>query len=228
MITVVTWITVLLIAALSAVFGSNFREWYYQKLTSDADTLNSRKEFRVISNYKSAVILGAVYLLFAVFYTIFCLNKERILLTIIENQVVWNAFLLTAVIDFQKKKIPNQLIVFLLIVRAIMLIVTLLIAPKEIKYILLSSLIGFFAGGFIILACMLISRGGVGAGDVKLFAVSGLFFGFDGVLKIMMYSLFLAAVVSIILLLFRKAKMKSTLAMAPFIFLGLTLQLFFS
>ena len=59
------------------------------------------------------------------------------------------------------------------------------------------------------------------------FAVIGLYFGLVGLLQIMIYSLLLSAVVSIFLLAVRKAKMKSTMPMAPFIIIGLTVYFIF-
>ena len=74
------------------------------------------------------------------------------------------------------------------------------------------------------LICMLFSKGGVGAGDVKLIAIIGFYYGLVGVLSILMVTLVFAAVVSACMLLSKKAKMKSTLPMAPFIFLGLSIH----
>ena len=74
------------------------------------------------------------------------------------------------------------------------------------------------------LICMLLSRGGVGAGDVKLIAAIGLYYGLAGVLSILMVTLIFAAIFSIVMLATKKAKMKSTLPMAPFIFIGLSIH----
>ena len=73
------------------------------------------------------------------------------------------------------------------------------------------------------LACRLISRGGIGAGDVKLFALIGFYFGIIPTMNMMFYTTFLAAIAAAFLLISKKAKMKSTLALGPFAFIGLNI-----
>ena len=125
-------------------------------------------------------------------------------------------------IDYQVKKIPNKLLLVLLAVRIVFLVLTFFERPEDFTAILVSSLIGMAVGAFIILVVLLLSKGQVGAGDLKLFAVIGFFYGLYGLIQIMMYSLFLSAIFAIVLLLSGKAKMKSTMPMAPFVFFGLT------
>ncbi len=88
--------------------------------------------------------------------------------------------------------------------------------------IVVFSLVGMALGGGFILVCMLFSKGGIGGGDMKLYAVIGFCFGLIGVIQVMIYSMLLSAVFCIGLLIFRKAKMRSTVPMAPFILAGLT------
>ena len=101
-----------------------------------------------------------------------------------------------------------------------------IIFDNQIWYtLLISSVLGMSVGAVTVLICLLISRGGIGAGDLKMFAVIGLFFGLQGLMEIMIYSLFFASIVGIVLLAARKAKFKSSLAMAPFMFIGSLLHI---
>ena len=132
---------------------------------------------------------------------------------------------LIATIDFKIKKIPNKLVLFLLCLR-IFGIICEIIFDNQIWYtLLISSVLGMSVGAVTVLICLLISRGGIGAGDLKMFAVIGLFFGLQGLMEIMIYSLFFASIVGIVLLAARKAKFKSSLAMAPFMFIGSLLHI---
>ena len=127
---------------------------------------------------------------------------------------------LIATIDYKVKRIPNKLILFLFCLRICGIICEITFDAQPWYALLTSSAIGMAVGIITVLICLLISRGGIGAGDLKMFAVIGMFFGLQGLMEIMIYSLFLASIVGIILLITRKAKFKSSLAMAPFMFIG--------
>lgn len=141
---------------------------------------------------------------------------------LIQNLLIWNGVFTAAVIDFQVKKIPNKIVAALLAVRAVFLILGIIAFKDDIKISLLRSVTGMILGGGVILVCMFFSKGGVGAGDMKLFAVIGFCFGLSGIVQVMVYTLFISAVFCIGLLISGKAKMHSTVPMAPFIVTGLT------
>ena len=147
--------------------------------------------------------------------------------TLVQLILLWDGLFCIAFIDYQTKKIPNKLLICVLLIRIIFIIVKGILNFKSFIPLILSSLLGMFVGGFIVLACMLISRGGVGAGDIKLFAIIGFYFGLSGIIAVMMYSLFLAAIFSIIMLVSKKAKLKTTMPMAPFILMGLSVYYLF-
>lgn len=203
------------IALVSAV-GAVWYQRFYLKKEKKLDSSFLRTEKLGLVLYAAGFVLAAAGLVFLGKW------KELTEFELVQRQLVWNTCLLIAVIDFKVKKIPNQLILFLLAVRLVFLAVECILSPSGALAALLYSLIGMLVGGMVLLASMLLSRGGVGAGDLKLFAACGFFFGLNGVMAIMMYSLMFAALASITLLVSRKAKMKSTLAMGPFVFLGLT------
>lgn len=137
--------------------------------------------------------------------------------------LMWECMLVGAWIDFKVKKIPNLIFVILLAGRCIGLLVEMAMYPDNLIAILLDAIPGMLIGGIIVLACRLLSRGGVGAGDVKLFAMIGLYFGVVYTLNILFYTTFIAAFVAIVLLVSKKAKMKSTLAFGPFAFIGINI-----
>ena len=132
---------------------------------------------------------------------------------------------LIATIDYKVKRIPNKLILFLFCLRICDIICEIVFDAQPWYALLTSSAIGMAVGIITVLICLLISRGGIGAGDLKMFAVIGMFYGLQGLMEIMIYSLFLASIVGIILLITRKAKFKSSLAMAPFMFIGSMLHI---
>lgn len=182
----------------------------------------------ITTKRKTLVLYFSIFLIFSIICVFFYQKKQISPINLTQAMVLWDALLAISVVDYKIKKISNASLIFILLIRIIFIIVQTIAAPYNFRYIVFQSILGMFVGGFIILACLLISRGGVGAGDFKLFAVLGLYYGLSGIIQIMMYSLFFAAIYSIFMLITRKAKLKTTMAMAPFILCGLTLYLFFA
>lgn len=84
----------------------------------------------------------------------------------------------------------------------------------------LSSRLPGFVIGLLLLLLSKLLRGQVGAGDGIILCVTGLCLGFRDNLNLLFYSLTLTAVVSLVLLLFRKAENKDTIPFIPFVFLS--------
>lgn len=133
--------------------------------------------------------------------------------------IYWGCYLL-ACTDVKEKIIPNEIIATLLIVRVVFLIIEVIIAYPFLKDALGYPILGAVFGGGIIALAMIVSRHGVGAGDVKLFFAIGFFIGSTQILSMLLYTFFVSAVVGLILLLLRKVKMKDSVPLAPFAFIG--------
>lgn len=138
---------------------------------------------------------------------------------IVREQLLLHILTVIASVDIAVKRIPNVLTAAILCVWLLFLGVDIFHEGNfgSIGALLLRAGLGLLAGGGIMLLCMLLSRGGLGAGDVKLFAVLGLHFGMLGILNVLFYTCLLTAVASIILLVARKMKWKDTIPMSPFI-----------
>ena len=150
------------------------------------------------------------------------------ILTNAQNQLLWCIVFLIAAIDFKVMKIPNKLVLGLLIVRALYMIVVIASGAVAWKVILVNSLVGFVAGAIFMGVCYFFARGGVGAGDLKLYASLGFCYELVGLVAIMLYSLLASVVVGVGMLVFKKAKFKTAIPMAPFIIFGLTIYLVFA
>ena len=212
---VLKYVIFILVSVVLAGLSMYFRQNYVEdKKISFPDSI---KKHRVLS-----AVMCIMYLVFAVTALVFYKRLELSFIEMTQAVLLWDAMFLISTIDYQVKKIPNKLLLVLLAVRIVFLVLTFFERPEDFTAILVSSLIGMAVGAFIILVVLLLSKGQVGAGDLKLFAVIGFFYGLYGLIQIMIYSLFLSAIVAIVLLLSRKAKMKSPMPMAPFVFLGLT------
>lgn len=79
------------------------------------------------------------------------------------------------------------------------------------------SLLGAMGFGLIFLFIALISRGGMGGGDIKLAALIGAFTGFSGALMVILISSWLGALWAVVLLIQGRAGLKTAIKFAPFL-----------
>jgi len=87
--------------------------------------------------------------------------------------------------------------------------------------------IGFFAVSVLLLIIALLSNGGMGGGDIKLMAAAGLFLGWKLILLSLMIASVVGAIVSVGLLLLKKADRKSMVPFGPFLSIGILLSVLY-
>ena len=186
---------------------------------SIANTIKDTKKYLIIT--------FSVYLLFSILVTIFT-NERNNWVIVLQALLYFEIVYAISAVDKKVKKIPNQLIAALMILRIPGLIATIISNPSAWLSAVIAPLLGFLTGAIVVFVLMLLSRGGIGAGDLKLIAVVGLYFGLFGLLEIMIYTMFIASFTGIVLLIMKKAKFKSTMPMAPFICIGSALYIIFA
>jgi len=135
---------------------------------------------------------------------------------------------LALVFDIKTKRIPNKLILAMLSAWVLTIAASLFIISFEMALqFLFDSLLGFVIGGGLFLLVYLISKKGLGGGDVKFMAVAGLYLGFADTIAVMLYGTVIAAVLGIALILAKKIKRKDSFPLAPFLFIGIMIVAFF-
>lgn len=90
-----------------------------------------------------------------------------------------------------------------------------------------NSIIGLLAGGVFFYLVALLSRGGMGGGDVKMMAMVGAFTGWKGVFLTTLVGSFSGSLVGIALMVFKGKGRKSKIPFGPFLALGSLVTLFF-
>ena len=90
------------------------------------------------------------------------------------------------------------------------------------------SLIGTLTGSGLLGLIYIISKGGMGLGDVKFAGVLGIWTGFPGILVNLYLAFFLGGVIALLLCSLNKADMKSRIPFGPCLSAGAVLSFFFS
>lgn len=87
-------------------------------------------------------------------------------------------------------------------------------------------LMGFALGGGIIFLIVVLSKGGMGGGDIKLFATVGMFLGLRLTVLAILLSFIFGSIAGLILIILKYKRMKDAIAFGPFIALGSVVSLF--
>lgn len=134
----------------------------------------------------------------------------------------------TALVDYKVKLIPNIFILCVLLIRCVIYIPEFLVSPVEAWVTVKDNLVAavMIAGFFLII--LLIFKNSIGMGDVKLFAIMGLYQGIWGALNAVFYSLIVSFFLSIILLVSKRVTRKDSISFAPSILLGTIISIIFT
>ena len=116
---------------------------------------------------------------------------------------------------FIRQIIPDGLVLVIAVLGLAQLITVLL--PQLGPAVLLDRTAGFLLGGGLFFLISVISRGGMGGGDVKLAAVLGLWFGWKQLLLLMFLAFVSGAFVSVLLLLAHIKNRKEGVPFGPFL-----------
>lgn len=117
-----------------------------------------------------------------------------------------------AMIDMKKREIP-----LILLGSAFMILCLSFPLHNNITWI---EGIGGVLIGITLFGVNKISRGQIGSGDAFVFCITGVYLGFWENLNLLLYSLFIAAVFSIGLIIIKKVHRKYAIPFVPFVFLA--------
>lgn len=121
-------------------------------------------------------------------------------------------------IDLKEMIIPDSLVLSILALSVIHKAVNYFL--YSIPFDLINSILGLLLAGGLFLAIVIISRGGMGGGDVTLIGVLGFALGVKYILLNIFLSFILGAIISIVLLAAKIKTRKDPIPFGPFIVLG--------
>ncbi len=138
---------------------------------------------------------------------------------LIGSVLIVSLLMIIFVSDLNFMLIPDKILLFF----APMLILYRLWNPTDPWW---DAWIGSVIGFGLLFIIAIISKGGMGGGDIKLFALLGLFFGWKGIFLILFFASLFGSVVGILLLILKKVKRKQHIPFGPFIVLAALVVLF--
>ncbi|WP_188207302.1 prepilin peptidase [Alkalibacillus aidingensis] len=141
----------------------------------------------------------------------------------VELVVAWLLISLLVIItvsDWHEQIIPDRVLAFFVLV----FVIIRLWLPLDPWY---DAYLGAALGFGLLFVIALISRGGMGGGDIKLFGVLGLVLGIQGVLLTLMLASLIGSFIGIALIAFSKVKRGMPIAFGPFIAIAALVTYFY-
>ena len=158
----------------------------------------------------------------AIIAVVYIMQSERLHTAVLLNYMIIVFFgYIAAIGDVKTKHIPNALILSKLMVWACITALHTFVDIQSAIPLIVNSALGFVVSGVLFLTVYLVSRKGLGGGDVKFMAAAGLYLGVSGSLTATFVGATLAAVVGLALIALKKIGRKDTLPLAPFLFAGI-------
>lgn len=127
-------------------------------------------------------------------------------------------------IDYYTQTIPDSLVLVLLIISIIQKITLYLLYGSSPQ--IFNSSLGLLISGGLFLLIAIVSKGGMGGGDIKLISVLGFVLGFKRIFLSIFLSFIIGAIISIFLLIFKVKSRKDPIPFGPFLCIAFIITLF--
>lgn len=125
-----------------------------------------------------------------------------------------SSLIVIAFIDYDHKIIPDGVVLLLIGAGVIYSVFA-----RDITW--LDRLIGFFAASLPLYLILLLSKGGVGGGDIKLMAAVGIYLGWKLTLLSLLIGAVLGSIVAVILLIMKRKTRKDEIPFGPALAVGI-------
>ena len=175
-------------------------------------------------SYQYPIVELLTGLLFIATYQFATLNFQLIYYLLIVSSLIVVFFA-----DLKYGIIPDKILLPAIVVSLVYLTISTFYFPSSnVLHSISNHLLSAFGSFLFFLLLYLITKTqGMGFGDVKLSFLMGLILGFPGVVLAIYLAFLTGGLVGIILILWKKKKLKSSVAFGPFLVVGVLLSLFF-
>lgn len=172
---------------------------------------------KISPQYPIVELLNAISYL--IIYTKFGLSLEFFFYAIIFSLLIVVTF-----IDLKEMIIPDILIILILVISVIYKILLYILYSKSPD--LLNSIGGLVLSSLLFILIIIVSKGGMGGGDVTLIGALGFILGIKRIFLTIFLSFILGAIISIFLLITKIKGRKDPIPFGPFIILGFFIVIF--
>ncbi len=138
----------------------------------------------------------------------------------LRNLAVYVWLIPIACIDYQEKIIPNKLLAIGAGLWLVLVLLDLFVSRSDWLTVFKFSGMGMLLGAGIFLVGKLFVKDGIGMGDVKLYGILGLLYGYLALYSMLLITLVVLFIVGLYMLIRKKGNRKMTLPMAPYTLLG--------
>lgn len=170
----------------------------------------------ISSKYPIVEFLNAIIYLILFYY--FHLSIDFIFYALISSTLIVITY-----IDLEEMIIPDVLVLIILGLSVVQKSLNYFI--NSVSFNIFGSLLGLILAGGLFLLIVVLSRGGMGGGDVTLIGVLGFVLGVKNILLTIFLSFILGALISIFLLASKLKTRKDPIPFGPFIILGFFISL---
>lgn len=126
--------------------------------------------------------------------------------------------------DLLERVIPNRILLVFLVIYAVIFIFSFAAEPDSFRMRVFNTALGIVFSLITFGVAYLISKKGMGAGDVKLALLMGLYLTGERVVPAVLYGSIIAAVFVIIQLIRKKFTKKDNIPFVPFLYIGVIIQ----
>ena len=149
---------------------------------------------------------------------VLCALKFKYTVETILMSLFLGALIVMTFIDIDTMTIPDSIHIVILIIGIVLAFVS--------DMPLLERIIGFFSVSFILFLASVLSKGGIGGGDIKLMAVSGFVLGYKLVIVGFFIGAVLASIFGIVISKGKRENLKRKIPLGPFLAVGMTVSIF--
>lgn len=172
---------------------------------------------KISPQYPTVELLNAI--IYLIIYSHFGFSLELFFYAII-----FSILIIITVIDLQHMIIPDILVILILGATIIYKFVSYLLYSNSPE--LINSLGGLVLSALLFIIIIIVSKGGMGGGDLTLIGALGFILGIKKIFLTIFLSFILGAIISIFLLITKIKEKKDPIPFGPFIILGFTITLF--
>lgn len=184
-------------------------------LTNKTEEINS-----INIGFKQRIILSVVSGLSCGVATFFSFSSSVGILNIAKTIITLICILCAAGIDYREHRIPNIIPLFLSVSALLLLFAGYLFNINGAMSYVISSVFATVAVLLFMFIASLLTRQGIGMGDIKLLGAFALMCGVPALCGTLLVAMIGCGIAALILLILKKTTIKGVLPFAPFMFLG--------